>query len=126
MLDPLWANAFNAVGGHYDLSSQDVLSSWYRTIVPCHVGGLCTRVCDLGEAERSHRCCAVPTFGKILIFPDLAWVSDIGYDSPQFATRRGGFKAVGSTFGPINRGLPFIWSFYNHFGESLPQPLQGV
>ena len=25
LLDPLWANTFNAAGGHYDLSYKDVL-----------------------------------------------------------------------------------------------------
>ena len=126
MLDPLQADAFNATGGRYDLSCQDILSSWYMTVVPCRVSGLCTRVCDPGGAERSHRCCVIPTFGKILIFPDLTWVSDVGYDSPWFAMRRRGFKAVGFAFGHINRGLHFVWSFYSHFGELLPQPLRGA
>ena len=95
LLDPLRADAFNAAGGRYDLSCQDVLSSWYMTVMPCRISGLCTRVCDPGGAERSHRCCVIPTFGKILIFPDLTWVSDVGYDSPWFAMRCGGFKAIG-------------------------------
>ena len=89
LLDTLWVDAFNAMGGHYDLSYQDVLSSWYMTIVPYRVSGLCTGVCDLGRAERSHLPDIVPAFGRILIFPDLARVSDVGYDSPRFATRHG-------------------------------------
>ena len=96
------------------------------TVVPCRISGLCTGVCDLGGAQHSHRHCVVPAFGKFFIFPDLARVSDVGYDSPRFTTWRGGFKAIGSAFRPINRGLPFVWSFCSHFGELLPQPLRGA
>jgi hypothetical protein len=114
------------VGGHYDLSCQDVLSSWYMIVVPRCISGLRTGVCDPGRAKRSHRRCVAPAFGEILIFPDLARVSDVGYDFPWFATWHEGFKAVGSALRPINRGLPLVLSFRRHFGESLAQPLRGV
>jgi hypothetical protein len=120
LLDPMQADTFNAVGGHYNLSCQDVLLSWYMTVMPCRVSGLRTGVCDLGRAECSHRRCVIPVIGEILIFSELTWVLNAGYGFPWFTTWCGGFKAVGSALGPINRGLPLIWSFHRHFGESLP------
>jgi hypothetical protein len=48
------AGAWVSGRGHFDLSCQDVLSSWHMTVVPCHVSRLHTGVYDLGGAyERS-------------------------------------------------------------------------
>jgi hypothetical protein len=36
-LDPLWAGAFNVVGGCYIPPHQDTLMTWYVTAKPCRV-----------------------------------------------------------------------------------------
>jgi hypothetical protein len=61
-LDPLWASAFNAVGGRCAPPYQD-------TTEPCRVNVLYVGVRDLGEIEWSCRCCIGLAFGKVLISP---------------------------------------------------------
>jgi hypothetical protein len=64
-------------------------------VMPCHVSGLRTRVCDLGGAECSHRRCVIPVIGEILIFSELTWVLDAGYGFPWFTMWCGVLRPLG-------------------------------
>jgi hypothetical protein len=67
-LDPLWADAFNAVGSHYVLPRQAALTMWYMTAEPYRVNVLHIGVRDLGEGEWSCQCCTGPAFVRVSIF----------------------------------------------------------
>jgi hypothetical protein len=64
-------------------------------VMPCHVSGLRTRVCDLGGAECSHRRFVIPVIGEILIFSELTWVLDAGYGFPWFTMWCGVLRPLG-------------------------------